>query len=189
MWLFSWMSTPLSLAPLQGPNEKKTKRKMRRDKRKVMKKRLHSADPQDNFMSELPFCVTSPTTWKELGCAWFHHITWLLWLSYHLQRFIPYVLTCSSLQFQRQNQTKRRERESATVEDGWIVRRMQRGRKKRKRTKDPTTSSPSPSLIHRWRIPVLLVGEVVSVRSSSLIKIFFHTQFNLVIGAKLKIQN
>lgn len=55
------------LSVVSESSEKKTKRKMRRDKRKVMKKRLHSADQQDNFMSELPFCVTSPTTWKELG--------------------------------------------------------------------------------------------------------------------------
>lgn len=185
------MSTVLSLAAPKESSEKKTKRKMRRDKRKVMKKRPHSADPQDNFMSELPFCVTSPTTWKELGCACFHHITSILWqLSYHLQSFIPYVLTCFSLQFQRQNQTKRRERESATVGDGWIARRTQSGRrKKRKRTKDPTTSSPSPSLIHRWRIPVLLVGKWFLCVHQVWSRFFFHTQFNLVISAKLKIQN
>lgn len=35
-----------------------------------MKKRLDSADFQDNFMSELPFSLTSPTTWKDLGCAY-----------------------------------------------------------------------------------------------------------------------
>ncbi|XP_059211989.1 A-kinase anchor protein 7-like isoform X1 [Centropristis striata] len=50
-----------------GSSEKKTRRKMRREKRKLMKKQLKSADTMDNFMSELPFSLTSPTTWKELG--------------------------------------------------------------------------------------------------------------------------
>ncbi|XP_039980682.1 A-kinase anchor protein 7-like isoform X2 [Xiphias gladius] len=48
-------------------NEKKTKRKMRRERKKLMKKKLESADTLDNLMSELPFALTSPTTWKELG--------------------------------------------------------------------------------------------------------------------------
>lgn len=60
----------LSLAAPQGLGEKNTKRKMRRERRKLMKKRLNSADSQDNFMSELPFSLTSPTTWKDLGCAY-----------------------------------------------------------------------------------------------------------------------
>ncbi|GAA6224370.1 A-kinase anchor protein 7-like [Lates japonicus] len=50
-----------------GPNEKKTKRKMRRERKKLMKEKLQPADTQDNFMSELPFALTSPTAWKELG--------------------------------------------------------------------------------------------------------------------------
>ncbi|XP_039637147.1 A-kinase anchor protein 7-like isoform X2 [Perca fluviatilis] len=50
-----------------GSSEKKNKRKMRREKRKLMKKQLNSADTSDNFMSELPFSLTSPSTWKELG--------------------------------------------------------------------------------------------------------------------------
>ncbi|XP_028461482.1 A-kinase anchor protein 7 isoform X1 [Perca flavescens] len=50
-----------------GSSEKKNKRKMRREKRKLMKKQLKSADTSDNFMSELPFSLTSPSTWKELG--------------------------------------------------------------------------------------------------------------------------
>ncbi|XP_032398962.1 A-kinase anchor protein 7 isoform X1 [Etheostoma spectabile] len=50
-----------------GLSEKKNKRKRRREKRKLMKKQLKSADTSDNFMSELPFSLTSPSTWKELG--------------------------------------------------------------------------------------------------------------------------
>ncbi|XP_040920809.1 A-kinase anchor protein 7-like [Toxotes jaculatrix] len=50
-----------------GSNEKKTKRKMRRERKKLMKKKLNSADALDSLMSELPFALTSPTTWKELG--------------------------------------------------------------------------------------------------------------------------
>ncbi|XP_044024583.1 A-kinase anchor protein 7-like isoform X2 [Siniperca chuatsi] len=50
-----------------GSSEKKEKRKMRREKRKLMKKKLKLADTSDNLMSELPFSLTSPTTWKELG--------------------------------------------------------------------------------------------------------------------------
>ncbi|XP_070705515.1 A-kinase anchor protein 7-like [Pempheris klunzingeri] len=50
-----------------GSSEKKAKRKMRREKRKLMKKKLKSADASDNLMSELPFSLTSPTTFKELG--------------------------------------------------------------------------------------------------------------------------
>ncbi|XP_031177846.1 A-kinase anchor protein 7 isoform X2 [Sander lucioperca] len=49
-----------------GSSGKKTKRKMWREKRKLLKK-LKSADTSDNFMSELPFSLTSPSTWKELG--------------------------------------------------------------------------------------------------------------------------
>nr|XP_046228854.1 A-kinase anchor protein 7-like isoform X2 [Scatophagus argus] len=48
-------------------SEKNIKRKMRREKRKLMKKKLKSADSWDSLMSELPFSLTSPTTWKELG--------------------------------------------------------------------------------------------------------------------------
>lgn len=56
-----------------GSSEKNTKRKMRREKRKLMKKKkekekLKSADTSDSLMSELPFALTSPTAWKELGC-------------------------------------------------------------------------------------------------------------------------
>ncbi|XP_045916440.1 A-kinase anchor protein 7-like isoform X1 [Micropterus dolomieu] len=50
-----------------GSSEKKDKRKMRRERRKLMKKKLKSADSSDDLMSELPFALTSPTTWKELG--------------------------------------------------------------------------------------------------------------------------
>lgn len=55
------------LAPaLAGLNEKKNK-KTRKGKRIWKKKKLKSADTTDNLMSELPFSLTSPTTWKELG--------------------------------------------------------------------------------------------------------------------------
>ncbi|XP_073348992.1 uncharacterized protein [Pagrus major] len=47
--------------------EMNIKRKRRREKRKLIKKKLKSADTLDNLMSELPFCLTSPSTWKELG--------------------------------------------------------------------------------------------------------------------------
>ncbi|XP_008298628.1 A-kinase anchor protein 7 isoform gamma isoform X2 [Stegastes partitus] len=50
-----------------GSDEKTTKRKTRREKRKLMKKKLKSADASENLMSELPFALTSPTTWKALG--------------------------------------------------------------------------------------------------------------------------
>ncbi|XP_071335045.1 A-kinase anchor protein 7-like isoform X2 [Trachinotus anak] len=51
----------------KGSNEKKTTTKMRRERKKLMKKKLKSADTSENLMSELPFALTSPSTWKELG--------------------------------------------------------------------------------------------------------------------------
>lgn len=39
-----------------------------------MKKKLKSADSSDDLMSELPFALTSPTTWKELGCVYILNI-------------------------------------------------------------------------------------------------------------------
>ncbi|KAM4521872.1 uncharacterized protein akap7 isoform 3-T3 [Odontesthes bonariensis] len=51
----------------KGLNEKTSKRKMRRERRKLMRKKLKSADSSANLMSELPFALTSPTSWKELG--------------------------------------------------------------------------------------------------------------------------
>ncbi|XP_036942164.1 A-kinase anchor protein 7-like isoform X2 [Acanthopagrus latus] len=48
--------------------EKNTKTKRRRrENKKLIKRKLKSTDASDNLMSELPFCLTSPTTWKELG--------------------------------------------------------------------------------------------------------------------------
>ncbi|KAF7650546.1 hypothetical protein LDENG_00123330 [Lucifuga dentata] len=47
--------------------EKKKKRRMRREKRKMMKKKLQPADNSDTLLSELPFALTSPTSWNELG--------------------------------------------------------------------------------------------------------------------------
>ncbi|XP_038149176.1 A-kinase anchor protein 7-like isoform X2 [Cyprinodon tularosa] len=48
-------------------NEKKSKRKIRREKMKLIKKKLKSVEASASLMSELPFALTSPTTWKELG--------------------------------------------------------------------------------------------------------------------------
>ncbi|XP_029353058.1 A-kinase anchor protein 7 isoform X2 [Echeneis naucrates] len=48
-----------------GSNVKKAKRKRR--EKKLMKNKLNTADTSENLMSELPFSLTSPTTWKELG--------------------------------------------------------------------------------------------------------------------------
>ncbi|XP_026196913.1 A-kinase anchor protein 7 isoform X2 [Anabas testudineus] len=56
-----------SSSTLTRSNEKKIKRKMRREKKKLMKKKLKSPDTVDRLMLELPFALTSPTTWKELG--------------------------------------------------------------------------------------------------------------------------
>ncbi|XP_029983858.1 A-kinase anchor protein 7 isoform X2 [Sphaeramia orbicularis] len=50
-----------------GSNEKKIKRKMRREKRKLLKKKHKSDDTMETLMSELPFAFTSPSLWKELG--------------------------------------------------------------------------------------------------------------------------
>ncbi|XP_053300548.1 A-kinase anchor protein 7 isoform X2 [Pleuronectes platessa] len=47
-------------------NEKNTKGKIKREKKKFMKKKLKPAHTVDNPMSELPFALSSPTTWKEL---------------------------------------------------------------------------------------------------------------------------
>ncbi|KAM3603216.1 uncharacterized protein V6R79_018595 [Siganus canaliculatus] len=58
-------ASPVSTPP--GSEEKNTKRRMRRERRKWMKKKLKATDASDNLMSELPFSLTSPTTWKELG--------------------------------------------------------------------------------------------------------------------------
>lgn len=142
---------PLSLATPEGSREKKAKRKTRWEKRKGMKKSIHSSDPQENLMSELPFCLTSPTTWKELGCACVPAVTptphqclnvsnnicieifsgsSLQLPEYLLQSLVQFALTFSSLQFRRQNQAKRRESESETVASGWTARRTQRPRRK-----------------------------------------------------------
>ncbi|KAM6915206.1 A-kinase anchor protein 7 [Xenentodon cancila] len=48
-------------------NEKLSKGQMRRKRRKLKKKKLKSSDISASLMSELPFALTSPTTWKELG--------------------------------------------------------------------------------------------------------------------------
>ncbi|XP_037305134.2 A-kinase anchor protein 7-like isoform X1 [Pungitius pungitius] len=55
--------TGASAAPVS--NRRKMKMKMWRAKKKLMKKQLKSADTATSI-SELPFSLTSPTTWKEL---------------------------------------------------------------------------------------------------------------------------
>ncbi|KAM6905770.1 uncharacterized protein akap7 [Lycodopsis pacificus] len=50
-----------------GSSERQMRRKMKRARQKLKKKQLKSADTLDTLMSELPFSVTSPTTWKELA--------------------------------------------------------------------------------------------------------------------------
>lgn len=50
-----------------GLKEKKTRRWMRREKKKLTKKSAKPDDePLDTLMSELPFALTSPTSWKDL---------------------------------------------------------------------------------------------------------------------------
>ncbi|XP_075940073.1 uncharacterized protein akap7 isoform X1 [Anarhichas minor] len=50
-----------------GSSERQMRRKIKRARQKLKKKQLKSADTLDTLMSELPFSVTSPTTWKELA--------------------------------------------------------------------------------------------------------------------------
>ncbi|TNN42390.1 A-kinase anchor protein 7 isoform gamma [Liparis tanakae] len=61
-------STDVQQAPgaSAGP-ERHTRTQMRRAKKKLMKKQLKAADSLGTLMSELPFSLTSPATWKELG--------------------------------------------------------------------------------------------------------------------------
>ncbi|KAM9840669.1 uncharacterized protein akap7 [Aulostomus maculatus] len=47
--------------------EKNMKRKRRREKRKLMKKKLKSPELSDSLLLQLPFALTSPAAWKELG--------------------------------------------------------------------------------------------------------------------------
>uniref|UniRef100_A0A3B4F3H2 A-kinase anchoring protein 7 n=1 Tax=Pundamilia nyererei TaxID=303518 RepID=A0A3B4F3H2_9CICH len=55
-----------SVSTPSGSNEKKTRRKLRRERKKLMKKTLKSSDTSENLLSELPFALASPTTWKAL---------------------------------------------------------------------------------------------------------------------------
>ncbi|KAK7906947.1 hypothetical protein WMY93_015559 [Mugilogobius chulae] len=50
----------------KGLKEKKSRRKMWREKKKL-KKNNKSDEAPDTLMSELPFALASPTSWKELG--------------------------------------------------------------------------------------------------------------------------
>lgn len=47
--------------------ERHARTQMRRAKKKLIKKQLKAADTLGTLMSELPFSLTSPTSWKELG--------------------------------------------------------------------------------------------------------------------------
>ncbi|KAM4713020.1 A-kinase anchor protein 7 isoform 2-T4 [Anableps anableps] len=58
--------TSTGLTPTES-NQKKSKRKLRRERQKLMKRKLKSVEASASLMSELPFALTSPTTWKELG--------------------------------------------------------------------------------------------------------------------------
>ncbi|XP_074541448.1 uncharacterized protein akap7 isoform X2 [Halichoeres trimaculatus] len=55
-----------TVSTAEGSNEK-PKKKTRREKRSWKKKKLKPTDSTNDLMSELPFSLTSPTTWKELG--------------------------------------------------------------------------------------------------------------------------
>lgn len=61
--------TPVESGQSAGSNERMTKRKTRREKKTLMKKHFKAPDTSSDLMSELPFALTSPTTWKELGCT------------------------------------------------------------------------------------------------------------------------
>ncbi|XP_076021522.1 A-kinase anchor protein 7 isoform X2 [Genypterus blacodes] len=56
------MDTPACVEP--GSSQKKNKRRTRRDKRKPIKIQM---DSPGTLASELPFALTSPAAWKELG--------------------------------------------------------------------------------------------------------------------------
>ncbi|XP_006793147.1 A-kinase anchor protein 7-like isoform X1 [Neolamprologus brichardi] len=55
-----------SVSTPSGSSEKKTRRKLRRERKKLMKKTLKCSDTSENLLSELPFALASPTTWKAL---------------------------------------------------------------------------------------------------------------------------
>ncbi|XP_004542075.2 A kinase (PRKA) anchor protein 7 isoform X2 [Maylandia zebra] len=55
-----------SVSTPSGLSEKKTRRKLRRERKKLMKKTLKCSDTSENLLSELPFALASPTTWKTL---------------------------------------------------------------------------------------------------------------------------
>lgn len=64
--IYSMLNLFVFLTAPSGSNEKKTRRKLRRERKKLMKKTLKSSDTSENLLSELPFALTSPTTWKAL---------------------------------------------------------------------------------------------------------------------------
>uniref|UniRef100_A0A1A8NWQ9 A kinase (PRKA) anchor protein 7 n=1 Tax=Nothobranchius rachovii TaxID=451742 RepID=A0A1A8NWQ9_9TELE len=53
-------------SPMES-NKTISRNKMRKEKMKLKKKKLKSAEASASLMSELPFALTSPTAWKELG--------------------------------------------------------------------------------------------------------------------------
>ncbi|XP_047429421.1 A-kinase anchor protein 7-like isoform X2 [Mugil cephalus] len=56
-----------SVSTPTGSHEKMARSKMRREKKNMMKKMLKVPDTSKSLMSELPFALTSPATWKALG--------------------------------------------------------------------------------------------------------------------------
>nr|XP_015803490.2 A-kinase anchor protein 7 isoform X2 [Nothobranchius furzeri] len=53
-------------SPMES-NKKISRNKMRKEKMKLKKKKLKSDEASAGLMSELPFALTSPAAWKELG--------------------------------------------------------------------------------------------------------------------------
>lgn len=177
------------LAAPKGSSEKKTKGKARRDRRKVTRKRLPSADPQENFMAELPFCLTSPTTWKELGCACVrssHHIashhSLTTTVSHTTCRalFRPCLPRCCSAVPTPGSEQKKRKRKRdgggrLDSEEDAV------GKKKKKK------GNQRPNYFISIPITNPQVENSSALRSSSLIKIFFSHAVQL--GNRRQLRN
>ncbi|KAF6735876.1 A-kinase anchor protein 7 isoform gamma [Oryzias melastigma] len=58
-------ASKLSVPP--ASSKKPSKSQKRREKKKLTRKKFKPPDISADLMSELPFALTSPTTWKELG--------------------------------------------------------------------------------------------------------------------------
>uniref|UniRef100_A0A667ZZ48 Protein kinase A anchor protein nuclear localisation signal domain-containing protein n=1 Tax=Myripristis murdjan TaxID=586833 RepID=A0A667ZZ48_9TELE len=59
--------TEAELSTVTAADTSREKKMNRRMRRKLMKKKLAMAENSESLMSELPFALTSPTSWKELG--------------------------------------------------------------------------------------------------------------------------